>query len=195
MPPLMITAGGVALATGTLRGFGRMSLADEIERLITPTVEDMGYRVVRVKFISGGRRTLQVMAERADGSPVIVDDCAEISRAVSALLDVEDPIGGAYDLEVSSTGIDRPLVRLEDFERFAGFEAVVDVDPPVDGRKRWRGRILGAERGVVRLDDGRNEAELPFDGIVKAKLALTDELIAATAPQTVTTTDDEERGT
>jgi ribosome maturation factor RimP len=123
------------------------------------------------------------MAERADGSPVIVDDCAKISRAVSTLLDVEDPIGDAYDLEVSSTGIDRPLVRLEDFERFAGFEAIVEVDPPVDGRKKWRGRILGAEAGVVRLDDARGVAELRFDDIVKAKLALTDELIAGTMPE------------
>lgn len=159
-----------------------MNLAEEIERLIAPTVEAMGYRVVRVKFYTGARQKLQVMAERADGSPVVVDDCADISRAVSALLDVEDPIGDGYDLEVSSTGIDRPLVRLEDYERFAGFEAIVEVDPPVDGRKRWRGRILGAEDGVVRLDDGRGGAELSFDGIVKAKLALTDELIAATAP-------------
>jgi ribosome maturation factor RimP len=159
-----------------------MSLADEIERLITPTVEDMGYRVVRVRFFSGGRRTLQIMAERADGSPVVVDDCEKISRAVSTLLDVEDPIGGAYDLEISSTGIDRPLVRLEDFERFAGFEAIVDVDPPVEGRKRWRGRILGVDEDVVRLDGGRAVVDVKFDGIVKAKLALTDELIAATAP-------------
>ena len=159
-----------------------MSLAEEIERLIAPTVEDMGYRVVRVKFYSGGRQTLQVMAERADGSPVIVDDCADISRAVSALLDVDDPIGDAYDLEVSSTGIDRPLVRLEDFERFAGFEAIVEVDPPVEGRKRWRGRILSAGDGIVRMDDGRGGTDIEFDGIVKAKLALTDELIAATAP-------------
>ncbi|MEM7124118.1 MAG: ribosome maturation factor RimP [Pseudomonadota bacterium] len=159
-----------------------MSLADEIERLIAPTVEDMGYRIVRVKLFGSGRRTLQVMAERADGSPVVVDDCADISRAVSTLLDVEDPIGGAYDLEVSSTGIDRPLVKLDDFVRFAGFEAIVDVDPPVEGRKRWRGRIIGAEDGVVRLDDGRDGVELSFDGIVKAKLALTDELIAAMAP-------------
>ena len=122
------------------------------------------------------------MAERADGSPVVVEDCAEISRAVSTLLDVEDPIGGAYDLEVSSTGIDRPLVRQDDFVRFAGFEAIVDVDPPVEGRKRWRGRILGAEEGVVRLDDGRDGVALSLDGVVKAKLALTDELIAAMAP-------------
>jgi len=160
-----------------------MNLAEEIERLITPTVEDLGYRVVRVKFYSGGRRRLQVMAERADGSPVVVDDCADISRALSALLDVEDPIGGSYDLEVSSTGIDRPLVRLDDFVRFAGFEAIVDVSPPVEGRKRWRGRILGADNDVVRLDAGEGRVvELKFDGIVKAKLALTDELIAQTAP-------------
>lgn len=160
-----------------------MSLAEGIERLIAPTVEDMGYRVVRVTFSAAGRRTLQVMAERADGSPVIVDECAKISRAVSALLDVEDPIGGTYDLEVSSTGIDRPLVRMDDFARFAGFEAIVHVDPPVDGRKRWRGRILGADGNIVRLDDGQDGVDLEFDDIVKAKLALTDELIAAMASE------------
>jgi ribosome maturation factor RimP len=183
LPEPLAAAGGVALAAVEIRGFGRMSLAEEIERLIAPTVEDMGYRVVRVKFYSGGRRRLQVMAERADGSPVVVDDCADISRALSTLLDVEDPIGGAYDLEVSSTGIDRPLVRLEDFVRFAGFEAIVEIAKPVEGQKRWRGRIVGAENGLVRLDDGRGVVDLKFDGIVKAKLALTDELIAQTAPE------------
>ena len=160
-----------------------MNPAGEIERLINPTVEQLGFRVVRVKIFARPRRTLQVMAERADGSPVVVEDCAAISRAVSALLDAEDPLPGAYDLEVSSTGIDRPLVRLEDFERFKGFEAQVTVEPAVEGRKRFKGRVLGTEGGRVTmgLNDGGSIA-LPFDAIAEAKLVLNDELIAAFAP-------------
>src|ERR1044071_6793019 len=116
----------------------------------------MGYRLVRLMQTGGLKRpTLQVMAERRDDAPMTVDDCAEISRSVSALLDVADPIAGAYLLEVSSPGIDRPLVRPEDYDRFAGFEARVDLAGPLDiagqgtanqgGRKRFRGRILGRE--------------------------------------------------
>ena len=160
-----------------------MDPTGEIERLINPTLEQMGFRVVRVKFFARPRRTLQVMAERADGSSVIVDDCAAISRAISVLLEVEDPIRGAYDLEVSSTGIDRPLVRIEDFARFAGFEAQITVDPPLEGRKRFRGRLVGAGENTVRLtlEDGA-EVALPYGDIADAKLAMTDELIAATTP-------------
>lgn len=160
-----------------------MDPTGEIERLINPTLEQMGYRVVRVKFFARPRRTLQVMAEKADGATVVVDDCAAISRAISTLLEVEDPIRGAYDLEVSSTGIDRPLVRIEDFARFAGFEAQVTVDPPVEGQKRFRGRLVGAGENVVTmtLEDG-SEVTLPFADIADAKLAMTDELIAATMP-------------
>jgi ribosome maturation factor RimP len=160
-----------------------MSLADEIEGLIGPTIEAMGYRVVRVKLFAAPKRTLQVMAERADGSPVVVDDCAMISRAVSAVLDVEDPIPGKYDLEVSSTGIDRPLVRPEDFERFAGFEAVATVDPALDGQRRFRGRLIGLVDGKVRfaLKEDRT-VDLPFEAIGEAKLVLTDELVKAMTP-------------
>jgi len=162
-----------------------MNPAGEIERLINPTVEQMGFRVVRVKLFTRPRRTLQVMAERADGSPVVVEECAAISRAVSALLDAgdPDPLPGAYDLEVSSTGIDRPLVRLEDFERFKGFEAQVTVEPAVEGRKRFKGRLIGTEAEAVtmELDDGATIV-VPFGSIADAKLVLNDELIAAFAP-------------
>lgn len=162
-----------------------MNLAGEIERLINPTVESMGFRVVRVKLFTRPRRTLQVMAERADGSPVIVDECARISRAVSDLLDIEEPIRGAYDLEVSSTGIDRPLVRIEDFDRFAGHEAIVTMEAKIDGRRRFRGRLAGTQAGQVCLDleDGQH-VRLPFEAIADAKLALTDELLAAAPPTT-----------
>ncbi len=160
-----------------------MSLADEIEGLINPTIEAMGYRVVRVKMFAAPERTLQVMAERADGSAVVVDDCATISRVVWAVLDVEDPIPGKYDLEVSSTGIDRPLVRLEDFDRFVGFEAVATVDPAQDGQRRFRGRLLGVVDGKIRfaLKDDRT-VDLSFEAIDEAKLVLTDGLVKTMTP-------------
>lgn len=155
-----------------------------IEAIIAPSIEAMGYEVVRVMLTGGRRPTLQIMAERADGSGMNVDDCAEISRTISAVLDVEDPISGQYTLEVSSPGIDRPLTRLKDFRRYAGFEARVDVAAPIDGRKRFSGRLLGvddADRVLVETGPGVREA-LPFDGIARAKLILTDELVAASAP-------------
>ena len=125
------------------------------------------------------------MAERSDGATMTVENCAEISRALSALLDVEDPIEGAYNLEVSSPGIDRPLVRLEDFARFAGFEAKIETARPVDGRKRFSGRLDGVSEGRVRLDLGDGEvAAVPYEDIREAKLVLTDELIAASLNDT-----------
>jgi len=139
----------------------------------------MGYEIVRVHLSGGQRPVLQVMAERADGAPMTVDDCADISRTVSALLDVEDPIQGAYSLEVSSPGIDRPLTRLKDFERYAGFEARVETRGPIDGRRRFRGVLKGVAGETVRLEVEGGLAELPFDGILRAKLVLTDALIAA----------------
>src|ERR1700687_93581 len=111
----------------------------------------MGYRVVRVALTGTGRPTLQVMAERRDDASMTVEDCAEISRSISALLDVADPIAGAYMLEVSSPGIDRPLVRPEDYDRFAGFEARIELNAPLDGRKRFPGRALGRALEHVRL--------------------------------------------
>jgi ribosome maturation factor RimP len=119
------------------------------------------------------------MVERQDGRGVSVDDCAAASRLVSAVLDVEDPVSGSYVLEVSSPGIDRPLTRLRDFERFAGFEARVELRVPVDGRRRFRGRLLGVDHERIRLETDREEVELSFDDIQKAKLVLTDDLIAA----------------
>lgn len=156
-------------------------LTDRIADIIGPSIEAMGFALVRVSFSAGRRPTLQVMAERKDRTQMSVDDCAEISRAVSALLDVEDPIVGEYNLEVSSPGIDRPLVRLEDFERFKGFEAKVELSLPHDGRKRFRGLLLGTEGdGTVLIDQDGAPHGLPFAAIRTAKLVLTDELIAAT---------------
>lgn len=159
---------------------GAMDRVKAIDRLIAPTLAGMGYALVRARLSGGDRRTLQVMAERNDGATMKVADCAEISRALSALLDVEDPITGTYDLEVSSPGIDRPLVRLEDFARFAGFDAKIETARPVDGRKRFLGRLDGVNAGRVRIDLGDGKvAALPYEDIREAKLVLTDELIAA----------------
>ncbi len=151
--------------------------------IIQPSVEAMGYDLVRVQFSGGMRPVLQVMVERVDRIAMTVKDCARISRALSALLDVEDPIEGHYTLEVSSPGIDRPLTRLADFERFAGFEAKVELRGMIDGRKRFRARIEGVEGETVRLlvdgETGPAPVGVPFGEIAKAKLVLTDELIAA----------------
>src|SRR5947209_18345168 len=136
----------------------------------------MGYRLVRVAMI--GRATLQVMAEHRDDAPMTVADCADISRTVSALLDVADPIAGAYTLEVSSPGIDRPLVRPEDYDPFAGFEAKIELSQPLSGRKRFRGRLLGRAGDHVRLIAETGEVEVPLSAITRAKLILTDDLIA-----------------
>jgi ribosome maturation factor RimP len=156
--------------------------AAQIEALIGPSLEAMGYRVVRVAFTGGRRATLQVMAERADDDAMTVDDCASVSRNISALLDVADPIASAYFLEVSSPGIDRPLVRREDYERFAGLEAKIELNAPRDGRRRFRGRLAGLEGDDVMLEEDGLSLRLPFSGIARAKLVLTDELVSSQRP-------------
>jgi ribosome maturation factor RimP len=122
---------------------------------------------------------LQIMAERLDEVPMSVEDCAEISRSLSALLDVADPIAGSYMLEISSPGIDRPLVRAEDYDRFAGFEAKIELNEPLAGRRRFRGRLIGLSDGEVRVMTETGEVRLPFPAILRAKLVLNDALIAA----------------
>ena len=160
---------------------------NEIARIIEPSLEAMGYRLVRVALTGSQRPTLQVMAERGDELAMTVDDCAGISRSVSALLDVADPIAGAYMLEISSPGIDRPLVRPEDYDRFAGFEARIDLSAPLDGRKRFRGRLLGRAAEYVRLIGESGEVQLPLAAIHRAKLIITDDLLAAARPKSAPT--------
>ena len=152
---------------------------NSIAQLIEPSLAAMGYRLVRVLMTGGRRATLQVMAERLDDLPITHDDCAKISRSVSALLDVADPIADAYTLEISSPGIERPLVRAEDYDRFAGFEAKIELAMPLDGRRRFRGRLIGTAGGVVRLLTEGGETQLPLDTVVRAKLVLTNDLMAA----------------
>jgi ribosome maturation factor RimP len=150
----------------------------QITELIEPTLNEMGFEPIRVLVTGGQRPTLQIMVERQDQAPTTVEDCAASSRAISALLDVADPIAGAYRLEVSSPGIDRPLVRPADYERFAGLEARLETELPIDGRRRFRGRLIGLAGDRVRLALPEGERSIPFDSIKKAKLVLTDELLA-----------------
>ena len=155
----------------------------QVAELIEPTLSDMGFDLVRVLLHGGQRPTLQVMAERADRVPMTVEHCAEISRAVSAILDVADPIAGAYRLEVTSPGLDRPLTRRADFERFRGFEARIETELPIEGRRRFRGRLLGVVEDQLRLQLADGEQAIPYAGIRKAKLIVTDEMLATAAEQ------------
>lgn len=155
-----------------------MEAIGEVERLLGPPIEGLGYDLVRVRLTGGGTPTLQVMAERRDRREMGVDDCAEISRLVSALLDVEDPIAGSYTLEVSSPGLDRPLVRAEDYDRFAGFEVRVETRRTIEGRKRFRGRLVGCRGSDVVIAVEDVEHAIPFGDVLRGKLMLTDALIA-----------------
>ena len=150
-----------------------------VEAMIAPALGGMGYGVVRVKIIGAARPTLQIMAERLDAGGMTVEDCAAISRAVSGILDVEDPIYSAYTLEVSSPGLDRPLVRPDDFERYAGLEAKIELRTALDGRRRYRGVLAGCADDVVTIVSEEGAKALPYSEIDNAKLIITDELLAA----------------
>lgn len=143
-------------------------------------MDAMGYTLVLVRLGDGmKRKTLTVMAERKDEVMMSFDDCAEISHTVSALLDVEDLIATAYNLEVSSPGLDRPLTRLADYTRFAGYEAKIETMLPIDGRKRFRGVVKGVDDTRVQLSMPEGEVAIPFSGIRTAKLVMTDALVEA----------------
>ena len=155
-----------------------------VAAIVEPVVVELGCRLVRVKVTSQNGCTLQIMAERPDGT-MTVEDCERISRAVSPVLDVDDPIDQAYHLEVSSPGIDRPLVRRSDFERWAGHQAKVEMAVPHEGRKRFRGIVTGVEGDCFGLrlpevpKDGVDTFALRLDDVAEARLVLTDDLIAA----------------
>jgi ribosome maturation factor RimP len=149
-----------------------------IASLIEPVLTDMGFELVRIRVMGGTSPTLQIMAQKPDGT-IEVDDCGEISTAVSALLDVEDPISEAYTLEVSSPGIDRPLTRLKDFDQWIGYEAKIETEELIDGRRRFKGQLAGTEDDevLITLDDSDVTIGLKFDWLSDAKLVLTDDLI------------------
>jgi ribosome maturation factor RimP len=156
-------------------------LEARVANIIEPTVVGLGFRLVRVKLSAMNGTTLQIMAERPDGS-MNVDDCEVLSRDLSPLLDVEDPIDREYHLEVSSPGIDRPLVRRSDFEQWGGHLAKIELEQPLNGRKRFRGRLAGVEGDTVRVAlenaaEGEPHAAVPLGAIGEAKLVLTDDLL------------------
>jgi ribosome maturation factor RimP len=149
--------------------------------IVTPTLEGMGYELVRLMLLGGREGRLQIMAERRDNGTMSVEDCASLSRTLSAVLDVEDPIPGTYTLEVSSPGIDRPLTRPKDYLRWSGHMARIETSETIDGRRRFKGVLLGLEGEDVklRLEDG-GEAKVPLALVQRAKLVLTEQLIAET---------------
>src|SRR5271154_5974347 len=156
--------------------------AARVAAIAEPVLGDLGYRLVRVRVSAAAGCTVQIMAERPDGT-MAIEDCEAASRALSPVLDVADPIEGAYQLEISSPGIDRPLVRHSDFDRYAGHVALVEMTVPVDGRRRFRGQLLGTEGEAVRIrrgdaaPDGTDDL-LRIDDMMEAKLVLTDALIS-----------------
>lgn len=149
--------------------------------IVTPAIEGLGFELVRIRLMGGKTRTLQIMADRPEGG-IVVEDCARISTAVSAILDVEDPVEDNYILEVSSPGIDRPLTRLKDFDMWQGYEARVETAELIDGRRRFKGMLAGTEGDEVLIEIEEAGAPLTiglkFDWLSDAKLVLTDELIA-----------------
>ena len=154
----------------------------KVFELLRPSAEGIGFEIVRIRFGLQDGHTLQIMAERADGS-MSVEDCEELSRTLSAVLDVEDPIPGEYNLEISSPGIDRPLTRPKDFERWKGFDVKIELAEPIEGRKRFRGTLQGVEGGEVLVEcdiEGYSEPQvlgLPFEKLSEAKLVMSDDLI------------------
>jgi ribosome maturation factor RimP len=181
------TAEPVSLDKGTAgdepRLIAETGLPARIASIAGPVIEQLGYRLVRIRVSSGEACTIQIMAERPDGS-MMVDDCEAISRALSPVFDVNEPIDRAYRLEVSSPGIDRPLVRRSDFERHAGHLVKIEMEVPVAGRKRFRGILEGVEGDMARLTrddpkaDENPEVLLPIVDMGEAKLVLTDELVS-----------------
>ena len=157
----------------------KSAIEKKLLEIINPVISDMGFELVRLRLMSNKETTLQIMVARPNGY-INVDECAEISTAISALLDVEDPIIDAYNLEVSSPGIDRPLTRLKDFEEFEGYEARIETIDLIDGRKRFRGTLTGINGSEVLINLDEGTIGLEFDWLAEAKLVLTDDLVKET---------------
>lgn len=172
---------GLLEAAAATRFVRETGMAAVVADVVEPVLESLGFRLVRVLISGKDARIVQIMAERPDGS-INIDDCEAISRAVSPVLDVADNVPGAYRLEISSPGIDRPLVRPTDFEDWSGYEAKIELNEPVEGRKRFKGLLEGFENGEVRIaadlgELGRQHLGLPVALVADAKLVLTDDLI------------------
>lgn len=165
------------------RVIAETGVASRIAAIVTPALIDLGFRLVRVKVSGFDGCTVQIMVERPDGT-MAIEECEAVSRAISPVLDVADPIDRAYRLEISSPGLDRPLVRRSDFERHIGQIVKIELAVAREGRRRYRGNLVGIDNFVacIRIEDGSDRAadvQLPFDDMTDAKLVLTDELIAA----------------
>ncbi len=171
--------------TDIYNGFLMSSNITHMEKLIAPSLADMGYDIIHMKISSGEEPILSITIECSDETATNVEDCASASRAISAILDVEDPIKAAYVLEVSSPGIDRQLTRPRDFERFAGNNIKVDMEESIDGQRRFKGKLLGFIDQHIHLEINFNgddvEIALPLNGIKQAKLVMSDSLIKATS--------------
>ncbi len=154
----------------------KSAIEKKLLELINPLTEDMGFELVRLRLVRGKEITLQIMVARPDGF-INVDECAELSTAMSALLDVEDPIIDTYSLEVSSPGIDRPLTRMKDFEEFEGYDARLETVKLIDGRKRFKGTLAGINGSEIMINIDEGTIGLEFEWLAEAKLILTDELI------------------
>jgi len=159
----------------------KTEIDNRVLSLAEPVAKDMGYHIVRVRVMANKRSVVQIMAERISDGLMGVDDCAELSRALSSEFEVEDPLRDAYVLEVSSPGLERPLTDLGDFEKYEGYLARIELDRLVEGRKRFRGVLAGVTDQDIDINlDGESEtAQIPFDWISEAKLLITDELIKA----------------
>ncbi len=155
-----------------------MQVKHPLADMLEPIIEKLGYEVVRIMTIGQANPTLQIMIDKTDGTEITVDDCAKVSRALSETLDEKDPISGRYNLEVSSPGLDRPLTKPEHFVRFAGNVVKIETDELVENRKRFKGVLNGMENLTVLLTMEGTEYRLPFETISKAKIVLTDELLA-----------------
>jgi ribosome maturation factor RimP len=180
------TSGNTALAPASNATEPRLivepGVSARVSNIAEPVIEQLGYRLVRVKVSASEGATIQIMAERPDGS-MTVEDCETISRALSPVFDVNEPMDGAYRLEISSPGIDRPLVRKSDFEKFAGHLVKIEMEVPFSGRKRFRGILAGVEGEHTKLkleaatEGSESEVTLPIPDMGEAKLVLTDELV------------------
>lgn len=170
-------------------------LERRIADIVEPVIQDLGFALVCVKLIGeSGMQNVQIMAENPVTKRLGLEDCATLSKAISTTLDVEDPINGRYRLEVSSPGIDRPLVCLEDFKTYTGFEARLETEIPTEtGQKRFKGPIQGVEGDCIMIVTDQGEAKIPYDSITKARLVLTEALIKATAGPNDNAPDTEEQ--
>lgn len=157
-----------------------MANKHNVQEIVEPIIDELGFEIVRITTIGNKNPTLQIMIERKDRTDLIVEDCAKVSRAISEILDEKDPIEGEYSLEVSSPGLDRPLVTLEHFKRFVGYEAKLDSKVEVDGRKRFKGKILSVDdKSNINFEMEGVAYAIAFDDVSKARLILTDELFKA----------------